>query len=85
MLDQFGLQARDVAASCAFSTVVATLGLQDRAALDVVHAAARAACRKVNGAPGLRPAHHPVHAHESVRDTGGHDIDAVCLKPEGAA
>ena len=54
----------------------------DRAAVDAFHAAAMAAGGQDNGAPGLRPHYHPDYYAAFVRDPDGHNIEAVCHKPE---
>ena len=35
-----------------------------------------------NGAPGLRPHYHPTYYGAFVFDPDGHNIEAVCHKPE---
>ncbi|MXN66778.1 VOC family protein [Stappia sp. GBMRC 2046] len=50
-----------------------------------VHAfydAALAAGGKDNGAPGLRPHYHPNYYGAFVLDPDGHNLEAVCHKPE---
>lgn len=37
---------------------------------------------KDNGAPGLRPHHHPDHYAAFVIDPDGHDVEAVYHRPE---
>lgn len=46
------------------------------------HAAALAAGGRDNGAPGLRPHYHPDYYAAFVLDPDGHNIEAVCHKPE---
>lgn len=53
-----------------------------RAAVDAFHAAAIAAGAKDNGAPGLRPHYHPHYYAAFVIDPDGHNIEAVCHRPE---
>ena len=55
---------------------------KDRATVDAFHRAALAAGAKDNGAPGLRPHYHPNYYGAFVRDPDGHNIEAVCHKPE---
>ena len=44
--------------------------------------AAIAAGGKDNGAPGLRPMYHPSYYGAFVLDADGHNVEAVCHKPE---
>jgi len=53
-----------------------------RAEVDAFHAAALAAGGRDNGAPGLRPHYHPDYYGAFVFDPDGHNIEAVCHKPE---
>lgn len=53
-----------------------------RADVDAFHAAAIAAGGTDNGAPGLRPHYHENYYGAFVRDPDGHNIEAVCHKPE---
>ena len=53
-----------------------------RAEVDAFHAAALAAGGRDNGAPGLRPHYHPNYYAAFVRDPDGHNIEAVCHRPE---
>jgi catechol 2,3-dioxygenase-like lactoylglutathione lyase family enzyme len=46
------------------------------------HAAALAAGGKDNGAPGLRPHYHPNYYGAYVIGPDGHNIEAVCHRPE---
>jgi catechol 2,3-dioxygenase-like lactoylglutathione lyase family enzyme len=55
---------------------------QDRATVNRFHAAALAAGGRDNGAPGLRPHYHPNYYAAFVFDPDGHNIEAVCHKPE---
>ena len=55
----------------------------DRAQVRAFHAAALAAGGKDNGGPGLRPQYHPNYYGAFVIDLNGHNIEAVCHKPEG--
>jgi catechol 2,3-dioxygenase-like lactoylglutathione lyase family enzyme len=54
----------------------------DRATVDAFHAAAMAAGGSDNGPPGLRPEYHPDYYGAFVLDPEGHNIEAVCHKPE---
>lgn len=53
-----------------------------RAEVDAFHQAAIAAGAEDNGAPGLRPIYHPDYYGAFVIDPEGHNIEAVCHKPE---
>ncbi len=55
---------------------------QGRAMVDRFHAAAIAAGASDNGAPGLRPEYHEHYYGAFVRDPEGHNIEAVCHRPE---
>jgi catechol 2,3-dioxygenase-like lactoylglutathione lyase family enzyme len=46
------------------------------------HAAALAAGGEDNGAPGIREMYHPNYYGAFVFDPDGHNIEAVCHKPE---
>jgi catechol 2,3-dioxygenase-like lactoylglutathione lyase family enzyme len=54
----------------------------DRAMVDAFYNAAIAAGGKDNGKPGLRPHYHPNYYGAFVFDPDGHNIEAVCHKPE---
>ncbi len=54
----------------------------DRASVDAFYKAALAAGATDNGAPGLRPEYHPGYYGAFVLDPDGHNIEAVCHKPE---
>jgi len=54
----------------------------NRAAVDAFYAAAIAAGATDNGAPGLRPHYHADYYGAFVLDPDGHNIEAVCHKPE---
>lgn len=54
----------------------------DRKTVDAFHAAALAAGGRDNGAPGLRPQYHPNYYGAFVLDHDGHNIEAVCHRPE---
>lgn len=55
---------------------------QSRAEVDAFHGAALANGGRDNGAPGLRPHYHPNYYAAFVFDLDGHNIEAVCHKPE---
>ncbi len=54
----------------------------DRAAVDAFHAAALAAGGTDNGGPGVRAIYHPSYYAAYVLDPDGHNIEAVCHRPE---
>lgn len=54
----------------------------DRAGVDAFHAAALDAGGGDNGAPGLRPHYHAQYYGAFVLDPDGHNIEAVCHRPE---
>ncbi len=58
-------------------------GVDRRALVDAFHAAALAAGGRDNGAPGPRPQYHESYYGAFVRDPDGHNIEAVCHRPEG--
>jgi catechol 2,3-dioxygenase-like lactoylglutathione lyase family enzyme len=58
------------------------LAADDRAAVDAFHAAAVAAGGTDNGAPGVRAIYHPSYYGAYVLDPDGHNIEAVCHRPE---
>jgi len=53
-----------------------------RAQVDAFHRAALAAGGKDNGAPGLRPQYHAHYYAAFVIGPDGHNIEAVCSRPE---
>lgn len=55
---------------------------RDRDSVDAFHAAAIAAGGTDNGAPGLRPDYHPNYYGAFVLDPDGHNIEAVCHRPQ---
>jgi catechol 2,3-dioxygenase-like lactoylglutathione lyase family enzyme len=55
---------------------------ENRAAVDAFYEAAMAAGARNNGPPGLRPHYHPNYYGAFVLDPDGHNIEAVCHKPE---
>jgi catechol 2,3-dioxygenase-like lactoylglutathione lyase family enzyme len=56
----------------------------DRATVEAFHAAALAAGGRNNGSPGLRPRYHADYFGGYVLDPDGHNVEAVCHRPEGA-
>ena len=55
---------------------------EDRAAVDAFYKAALAAGATDNGPPGIRAHYHPNYYGAFVRDPEGHNIEAVCHRPE---
>jgi predicted lactoylglutathione lyase len=55
---------------------------QNRAQVDAFYKAAMAAGGKDNGKPGLRPEYHAHYYGAFVLDPDGHNIEAVCHRPE---
>jgi catechol 2,3-dioxygenase-like lactoylglutathione lyase family enzyme len=55
---------------------------KSRAEVDAFYKAAIAAGGRDNGPPGLRPHYQPNYYAAFVFDPDGHNIEAVCLKPE---
>jgi catechol 2,3-dioxygenase-like lactoylglutathione lyase family enzyme len=55
---------------------------RDRAAVDAFYEAAIAAGGIDNGKPGLREDYHPNYYGAFVIDPDGHNIEAVCHRPE---
>ncbi|WP_374567489.1 VOC family protein [Ideonella sp.] len=55
---------------------------ESRQQVDAFHRAALAAGGKDHGAPGLRPHYHANYYAAFVIDPDGHNIEAVCHKPE---
>ena len=53
-----------------------------RARVDAFYQAALAAGGKDNGAPGIRAIYHPNYYGAFVHDPDGHNIEAVCHRPE---
>jgi catechol 2,3-dioxygenase-like lactoylglutathione lyase family enzyme len=54
----------------------------DRKTVDAFHAAAIAAGGQDNGAPGVRAQYHPSYYGAFVIDPDGHNLEAVCHRPE---
>jgi catechol 2,3-dioxygenase-like lactoylglutathione lyase family enzyme len=57
-------------------------GAENRAEVDAFYKAAIAAGGKDNGPPGIRAHYHPNYYGAFVLDADGHNIEAVCHKPE---
>jgi len=55
---------------------------ESRAQVRAFHRAALAAGGRDNGAPGVRAKYHPDYYGAYVFDPDGHNIEAVCHKPE---
>jgi catechol 2,3-dioxygenase-like lactoylglutathione lyase family enzyme len=55
---------------------------KDRAIVDAFYKAAIAAGGRDNGAPGIRAHYHANYYGAFVLDPDGHNIEAVCHKPE---
>jgi catechol 2,3-dioxygenase-like lactoylglutathione lyase family enzyme len=55
---------------------------ENRKAVDEFHKAAIKVGAKDNGTPGIRPNYHPHYYGAFVIDPDGHNIEAVCRKPE---
>jgi catechol 2,3-dioxygenase-like lactoylglutathione lyase family enzyme len=56
--------------------------VESRAEVRAFHEAALRAGGRDNGAPGLRPHYHPNYYGAFVLDLDGHNIEAVCHRPE---
>lgn len=54
----------------------------ERKVVDAFHEAATKAGGKDNGKPGLRPDYHPSYYGAFVLDPDGHNVEAVCHRPE---
>ena len=54
----------------------------DRATVEAFHAAALSAGGRDNGAPGLRPRYHADYYGAYVLDPDGHNVEAVCHRPD---
>lgn len=67
------------------ATAHVAFAAKDRAAVDSFHRAALAAGGRDNGTPGLRPHYHANYYGAFVHDPDGHNIEAVCHAPPGAA
>jgi catechol 2,3-dioxygenase-like lactoylglutathione lyase family enzyme len=55
---------------------------KDRATVDAFYKAAIAAGGRDNGPPGIRAHYHPSYYGAFVLDPDGHNIEAVCHRPE---
>lgn len=58
------------------------IAAKDRAQVDAFHRAALAAGARDNGAPGPRPQYHRGYYGAFVIDPEGHNLEAVCHRPE---
>ena len=54
----------------------------DRRTVEAFHQAALEAGGRDNGGPGLRPHYHPTYYGAFVLDPDGHNVEAVCHRPE---
>jgi catechol 2,3-dioxygenase-like lactoylglutathione lyase family enzyme len=63
-------------------SVHVALAAASRLQVDAFHRAALAAGGRDNGPPGLRPEYHPNYYAAFVLDPDGHNIEAVCHRPE---
>lgn len=59
------------------------ISADDHAQVDAFHRAALAAGGKDNGPPGLRPHYHPHYYAAFVIGPDGHNLEAVCHRPQG--
>ncbi|QQB37230.1 VOC family protein [Achromobacter deleyi] len=59
------------------------ISADDHAQVDAFHRAALAAGGKDNGPPGLRPHYHPHYYAAFVISPDGHNLEAVCHRPQG--
>lgn len=55
---------------------------ESRALVDALYAAALTAGGRDHGAPGLRTHYHPNYYGAFVLDPDGHNIEAICHRPE---
>ena len=69
-------------ASAAGDRVHVAFTAPTRALVDAFHRAALAAGGRENGAPALRAHYHPQYYGAFVLDPDGHNIEAVCHRPE---
>lgn len=58
------------------------LAAASRREVDAFYRAALAAGGKDNGAPGIRAIYHPSYYGAFVIDPDGHNVEAVCHRPE---
>jgi catechol 2,3-dioxygenase-like lactoylglutathione lyase family enzyme len=63
-------------------TIHLAFASRDRQAVDEFHAAALSAGGQDNGPPGLRVDYHPNYYGAFVLDPDGHNIEAVCHRPQ---
>src|SRR5512144_1539436 len=80
----FGVERPDfwIGASPAAGATHVCFAAASRAQVDAFHKAALAAGGRDNGAPGLRPHYHPHYYGAFVIGPDGHNVEAVCHKPE---
>ena len=64
------------------SRIHVAFAAKNRAQVDAFYKAAIAAGGTDNGKPSLRPEYHPAYYGAFVLDPDGHNIEAVCHRPE---
>ena len=80
--DIWRIACHDVCATATFESMPVALAAANRKQVDEFHRAAIGAGGKDNGAPGLRPHYHPDYYGAFVIGPDGHNIEAVCHKPD---
>jgi len=71
-----------ISAGTQTSPVHIAFAATSHAEVDAFYKAAMAAGAKDNGAPGLRPHYHKDYYGAFVLDPDGHNVEAVCHRPE---
>jgi catechol 2,3-dioxygenase-like lactoylglutathione lyase family enzyme len=71
-----------ISGGAATSPIHVAFAAERRADVDAFYKAAMAAGGKDNGAPGLRPHYHKDYYGAFVLDPDGHNVEAVCHRPE---
>ena len=71
-----------LAAGAAQPSTHIAFAADSRARVDAFHAAALAAGARDNGAPGIRAIYHPSYYGAFVIAPEGHNIEAVCHRPQ---
>jgi catechol 2,3-dioxygenase-like lactoylglutathione lyase family enzyme len=66
----------------ATSPIHIAFAANSRAEVRAFYEAAMAAGGRDNGPPGLRPVYHPNYYGAFVLDPDGHNVEAVCHRPE---
>lgn len=64
------------------ASVHVAFGAPDHVTVDAFYRAALLAGGKDNGPPGLRPQYHPYYYGAFIIDPAGHNIEAVCHRPQ---